>query len=131
MAASSNMPDREVQWLMSHFDEDKVQSLDDKGVLYTIRGEFTYFCRSLFTTVQYYPILVEFGTYPVLKVLNALRTENRATHWCTADDPRLAQARLQLKETFAPADSKWQMEVVTSTLRVIDQAIHALSSQDV
>ena len=107
---------------MSHFDQDKVQSLNSDGVLYTIRGEFTYFCRSLFPNKAYYPILVEFGTYPVLKVLYALREENRATHWCKPQDPRLDQARSLLKETFAPANIQWQQQVVESSLRVIDQA---------
>ena len=122
MAASSNIPYSELEWLMSHFDQDKVQSLNSDGVLYTIRGEFTYFCRSLFPNKAYYPILVEFGTYPVLKVLYALREENRATHWCKPQDPRLDQARSLLKETFAPANTQWQQQVVESSLRVVDQA---------
>ena len=121
MAASSNIPHTEMDWLMSHFDQDKVQSLNADGVLYTIRGEFTYFCRSLFPNKSYYPILVEFGTYPILKVLDALRTENRATHWCHPHDPHLAKARLQLKESFVPEHPQWQQQVLESTLRIIDQ----------
>ena len=127
MAASQNIPQSELHWLLGHFDQDKVQQLEASGVLYQIRGEFTYYCRSLFSEVDYYPILVEFGTYPILKVLSALRAENRATHWCDTEAPELDQERQQLREAFSPASEEWRSTALSKTLRVIDQAVAALN----
>ena len=80
LASSEGVPRAELSGLLSHFDQDKVQGLNSSGVLYTIRGEFTYACRQRMSDRQYYPLLAEFGTYNILRVLSALRAENRATH---------------------------------------------------
>ena len=45
MAASQNVPSEDLDWLMGHFDQDRVQRLEASKVLYQIRGEFTYFCE--------------------------------------------------------------------------------------
>lgn len=129
MAASKNVPQHDLEWLMGHFDQDRVQRLEASKVLYQIRGEFTYFCRGLFPHRDYYPILVEFGTYPIIKVLKAMRTENRATHWCDADSRQRSRARAQLREVFSPASKGWRVTVLQHCLRLFDQALTALGAQ--
>ena len=126
IAASQNVPSEDLDWLMRHFDQDRVQRLEASKVLYQIRGEFTYFCRGLFPQIDYYPILVEFGTYPIIKVLKAMRAENRATHWCEQDSAQCSKAREKLREVFSPASKKWRNIVLEHTIRLFNQALKAL-----
>lgn len=127
LATSRDLQPKDFQWLMSHFDQDRVQNLHAQGVLYPIRGEFTYFCKQLMEDRQYYPILVEFGTYPILKVLQALRQENRATHWSDPNSSQLKEARILLQEIFCPQSRSWRTQVTQKSLRVVEQALKALS----
>ena len=129
LAASQNIPDTDMTWLMKNFDQTRVQNLDAGGVLYQIRGEFTYYCRHICTHTQYYPILAEFGTYPILKVLHALREENRATHWASEDDQLLKMTRRQLKEVFVPSSPSWRETVVKEALTIVDHSLKALSEE--
>ena len=105
-----------------YFGADVMQSLQQGKVLYTIRGEFGGFCRNLFPQCDYLSLLAEFGTYPVLKVIAALRHENRMWHWGQMDSPERVQAAEALKETFAPASSEWQHITVEKALKITDQA---------
>ena len=105
------------------FGAENVQTLSSEGVLYEIRGEFSAFCRSLFPQKQYIPFLAEFGTYNIIKVLKALRHENRVWHW--GGDP--VQAKQILKEAFIPIDSGWQDMVLQSGRNIVQQAYQALS----
>ena len=68
---------------------------------YAIRGGLGTWCQSLFD-ITYDVLVAEFGTYSVLKVLQALREENRAHFWCAKDDPQLMIARERLVRYFVP-----------------------------
>ena len=127
LASSAGLPKPQLEWLMAHFDPARVQRLEEEGLLYQIRGEFTERCRELCGAVEYYPVLAEFGTYPILRVLSALRAENRATHHCAPDDPRLSAARLALREAFAPQSEAWRAETLRQGLEIVSQATRALA----
>ena len=73
-------------------------------------------------------MVAEFGTYSVLKVLQALREENRAHFWCAKDDPQLMIARERLREVFCPASPKWRNVVVGRGLEIIQQALTAIAA---
>ncbi len=105
------------------FGPERVQALDPGAVLYVINGVLADWCVALNPGVMYDGVLAEFGTYPVLKVISALRAENRATHWCPPGDPRIDVARERLREIFAPADSGWRDDVVEKGLGIIDRAL--------
>ncbi len=64
----------------------------------------------------------EFGTYPTLRVLKAMRAEQRAwSHGARAGkDAWTAHA---LREVFAPADRGWRRKAVEGALAVFRQAI--------
>ena len=128
IAGESTLKDEAWGKLARTFGTPWVQPPGREGVLYQIRGEFTAGCKDLFPHLDYDPLLAEFGTYHVLKVLAALRQENQATHTCAFDDPRLIASRLKLKEIFAPAHSEWRRLVVQRGSRVIHQALNALST---
>ena len=84
-------------------------------------------CQSLFPDITYDVLVAEFGTYSVLKVLQALRREPRH-FWCAKDDPQLMIARERLREVFCPARSKWRNVVVGRGLEIIQQALTAMAA---
>ena len=124
LAAGGEVQDAERRALASHFG-DCVQMLDPGGVLYEIRGEFGTWCKSRFPDRTYHALLAEFGTYSILRVLGALRKENRATHW--GDDASQAEARKELLEVFAPANPSWRRLVTREGLQIIRQGMELLS----
>ena len=76
-------------------------------------------------------MLAEFGTYDVIRVLRALRAENRAHHFAAADSPAYKHAKCQLLECFCPASLEWRARVVKSGLRIIKKAERALTETGV
>ena len=115
--------------LVGAFGACRVAPLDhESGVLYPFRGEIMLDCarrcQSAHPSLRYTPLLAEFGTYPGLTVLRALREENRATHYCAPDDPRLVRARERLLEVFAPADIVWRNLVIQRALEIIRRALY-------
>ncbi|MEQ1775249.1 MAG: DUF2817 domain-containing protein, partial [Burkholderiales bacterium] len=71
----------------------------------------------------------EFGTYDVIRVLAALRAENRAHHYCAPDSRAYLRAKEEIRECFCPASVAWQNQVIDAGLRVVDQGIQALLFQ--
>ena len=55
-------------------------------------------------------ITQEFGTYPNIYVLQALRDENRAHHLGQIN--LNSQAKQRLKETFNPNNPEWQSKII-------------------
>ncbi|MBW2258811.1 MAG: DUF2817 domain-containing protein, partial [Deltaproteobacteria bacterium] len=73
----------------------------------------------------YDQVTAEFGTYNVIRVVEALRRENMATHYCDPGDAVIEHAKTLLKETFAPADPRWREQVVEQGLQIAQRAIEA------
>src|SRR5882724_1476621 len=66
----------------------------------------------------------EFGTYGPIKVLQALRQENRAHHY---DDGRSRRpAKTTLRELFCPADESWRQSVLKRGSELLSQALAEL-----
>lgn len=117
-------------WLKEQFGEAFVEPWEpEKGVSYSIRGGLGTWCKSLFPDVTYDVLVAEFGTYSVLKVLQALRDENRAHFWCSKEDPQLMIARERLREVFCPTSPKWRTVVVGRGLEIIRQAMNAITAE--
>jgi len=115
-----------VRWLGEQFGSNLVEPWEPvNGVSYAIRGGLGVWCKGQLPDVNYDVLVAEFGTYNVVKVLEALRAENRAHFWCETTDPRLSFAKEQLKEIFCPADPKWRHAVVEKGLDVIQVAMTA------
>jgi hypothetical protein len=125
LAAGGQTSDADKTLLSRHFGGDCVQLLEPGGVLYEIRGEFGMWCRSLFPGRTYHALLAEFGTYNILRVIGALRQENRATHW--GDASSQAAARKELREVFAPSSPGWQRLVAERGLKIVQQGLELLS----
>jgi len=117
----------EISWLRKYFDQDYVQGMEPNGVLYEIHGEFGAWCKQAVDSLEYHAVLAEFGTYSPLKVLGALRAENRTHHWANPEDPCSRDAKNQLKEAFAPASPEWQSSCVEKGLLITRQAVRSIT----
>lgn len=69
-------------------------------------------------------VVLEFGTYPALAVLEALMNENWAHH---ADYPEAGQHRRGLIEAFAPDDSRWRRAIYERAAAVSEAAMWGLT----
>lgn len=95
----------------------------ERGTSYAIRGGLGTWCKARLPHVDYDVLACEFGTVHVLRVIQALQEENRATWWGGTGHPSLAPARERLRDTFAPPERTWRDEVVPRGLQVARQAI--------
>jgi hypothetical protein len=77
---------------------------------YEIRGMLSEVFPMLEPRPEWSFVLQEFGTYPVLRVLNALRKENYWYHQGVSDSQHWSRQRLM--EMLAPANRKWRNSVV-------------------
>ena len=126
LGTTKDIPSEKLDELQKFFGKEALQHLEPEGVLYEIRGEFGAFCRSLFPKRNYIPFLAEFGTYYILRVLYALRYENRVWHWAHDDEVARKKAANLLKEIFNPKSQAWRKDVLDKGLRLIEQALQAL-----
>ncbi|MBD2435314.1 DUF2817 domain-containing protein [Nostoc sp. FACHB-110] len=111
-----------TRWLKQQFGADVVEPYQP-GKMYKIRGSLGNWCKAMFPQCQYRFLTAEFGTYPVIQVVQALRAENCAYFYTPPDHPTREWARQRLQEVFAPADVAWRNAVVSQGLDLIEQAI--------
>jgi hypothetical protein len=101
-----------AHWLADQFGKERVEKWDE-GISYPTRGGLGTWCQSRFDDRTYDFLCAEFGTYPGIRVLGALRAENQAYHWGRPDSRSTRRAKRRLVEAFAPADPGWR----SSTLK--------------
>jgi Protein of unknown function (DUF2817) len=122
LLGQSTPPER-VQWFTQQFGADVVEISQPSGTSYRTRGSLGAWCRAKFSHYRYDFALAEFGTYPMLTVLEALRAENRAHWWAKPDSMVWERSKRRLVEAFAPADRSWRETVMVRGLELIDRAI--------
>ena len=113
-------PDR-VRWLADRFGSDRVE-WSGEGIAYPTRGGLGSWCQAAFADRAYDFLCAEFGTYSGIRVLAALRAENRAYHWGRPDAPASHRAKLRLREAFAPADPRWRSATLEQGLATVRRA---------
>ena len=86
----------------------------DSGVGYDIRGGYAVCFGVLPDGTEMHVVTEEFGTYPSVRVLHALREENRWHHY--GDGTTLHPAKQRLKEVFAPKSHEWRESVIAKGL---------------
>lgn len=113
-------PDR-GRWLADRFGRDRVER-SDGGVSYPTRGGLGTWCEARFADRRYDFLCAEFGTHRGIKVLAALRAENRAHHWGDPGSSSTGRAKRGIVEAFAPADPVWRATTVDRGLAAIRRA---------
>jgi len=103
------------------FGERVARSDPKQGPAYHVRGGLGSLFPHLRPKAEIFFVTQEFGTYGPLKVLHALREENRWHHYGmgSLDHP----AKRTLKAVFCPDDEKWRSAVLTRGREVVMQAL--------
>ena len=125
---SDHQPTDEVQcWLEGSFGAETLGGTDARDVAYEARGGLGSWCRDRFPDIRYIELCAEFGTYPPLRVLRALRAENHAHHWSHAPVGREHWTKRRLVEVFCPASEGWRHKCVSQAVDLARQSIAALA----
>lgn len=123
---------RHFPWYLDTFDKTLVEPLTDnqaQGTAYTTSGVLGEWLGEQLTGRDYRFANAEFGTYPVMRMLKALRQENRAHFFADPNSKAYAQAKAELTECFCPRDPKWRTQVLSQGLQLIEQALVGLQAR--
>ena len=82
----------------------------DRSIAYKTKGDFGQYVLSISGSTDYHFFYAEFGTYPGIRVLKALRTENQAFFFSSQLSVR-ERAAAELLEGFCPGSSVWRKSV--------------------
>ena len=96
-------------------------------VAYCSKGTLGTWCQHRFADRSYDFATAEFGTYSAIRVLSALRAENRLHQAETAPDV-LDVARRRVVEAFAPRSRRWRNRVVELGVDIVRQGLQYLYS---
>lgn len=107
-------------WLGECLGERAVEANDPRGIAYRMRGSIGHWCQQAFPDHQHTYVCAEFGTYCMLSVLTALRTENQAHLYGNPEDPATEAAKRRLLEAFCPASPRWRKAALEQSLLLID-----------
>ena len=111
-------------WYQSVFGRDSVEAWDDAA--YQATGTLGHWLQHHFAGRDYRYVMAEFGTYGPIRVLSAIRAENRAHHFGSSQSQGYQDAKRELMECFCPADVFWRRQAVTSGLGILRQAVSGL-----
>jgi hypothetical protein len=95
-----------------------------KTASYPVRGALDTMYARVLPRARVFPVTQEFGTYSPIKVLQALREENR---WHFHGRGTLDHSvKHVLKRTFCPEDPRWRESVLKRGADLIERARRAL-----
>ena len=125
LVESKNSP--EIQWSRDTFGPEYVELLANaEGTAYTASGIMGDWIARNLRGRNYRFVGAEFGTYSIIRVLRALRAENRVHFFCSPSDARYKSAKAELLECFCPANNQWRETVLEGGLGLIEKAIGSL-----
>ncbi len=100
---------------------DRVAPWDpDQSVAYAISGGYLTALSRVLAQAHVESLTQEFGTFPPLRVLHALREENRCHHYGKPDLSGVGKQRLL--KTFYPQDDRWRRRILTRGHALLLQA---------
>jgi hypothetical protein len=104
---------------------ERIAPLDpEHSPAYRIKGTYNSSVRTLLPGARLFVIGQEFGTYGPIRVLRALRAENRSFHYGSSSARQ--QATRALQEVFTPDDETWRRAVSARGRVVMSQALDLL-----
>lgn len=95
---------------------------DRQRTAYRVRGGMGQWLVDHFGDRTYRFALAEFGTYGPLRILAALRQENRFRFQGPHDTAAQHRAKAELLECFCPQSTAWRRRVIETSLSIVDQA---------
>ena len=115
-------------WYADTFGTVNLESLQQaEGTAYQITGLFSHWMQQHFSARDYRCAGVEFGTYDAIRIVAALRAENRAHHHCAPGDPAMVRSKKELRECFCPRSTAWRDTTVGTALNIIARGAGALT----
>jgi Protein of unknown function (DUF2817) len=110
------------EWVTTRFGTAQVEPWNGKTA-YPARGSMAGYFKKRFADRNYHCLTAEFGTYKPMRVLGALRTENRAHFHGKCGQPAYEKAKQQVMEAFCPAAPAWRQQATDKGLKIIDQVV--------
>ena len=114
------------RWYERVFGSASIKTKDDAAYLAT--GTLGRWIQDRFADRDYRFVTAEFGTYGPVRVLGAIRAENRAHHFAEEQSRAFQDAKTELMECFCPADESWRQTAVTAGLEIIEQSVASLNA---
>ena len=115
-----------VEWYRDAFGSGVVEPLATAGgTAYPASGTLGRWATRHITGTRYRFVGAEFGTYPIVRVLGALRAENRAHFFSRPAAGAHQQAKTDLLECFCPRSDRWREQVVEQGLAILDRAVRS------
>ena len=97
--------------LADRLGRDLISDAANSGIGYDIQGSYADCFDVLSEGTEMHVITQEFGTYPSVLALHALREENRWHHY--GDGTIEHPVKRRLKEVFAPKSQAWQESIIS------------------
>ena len=124
---NEGLSEDELAWHRNTFGPENLGSMQSEDkTAYAVSGSMGAWLQNKFSDRQYYFAGAEFGTYESVRVLGAIRAENRAHHYSEKDSASYLIAKAELLECFCPASETWRRQVVDSSLQIVSSAIEGL-----
>lgn len=115
-----------VAWYRETFGSDEVEpAAGSRDTAYDASGTLGGWAQWHLGASRYRFVTAEFGTHPIVRVLGALRAENRAHHFGQPHTRAFDHAKAELFECFCPRDPVWRETAVTQGLSLIERALAA------
>lgn len=123
----AHTPAEKYRWYKNTFGEEFVAELQsDDNTAYSVIGGMGEWLQHRFNDRQYFFAGAEFGTYGPIRVVGALRAENRAHYFASDQSSVYKKSKAELLECFCPASAQWRRNTIDASLRIIDAAITGL-----
>ena len=116
-------------WYRDNFGADRVEPAGNpQGTAYEASGIMGEWIATTFSQRVYRFFAAEFGTFSEIRVLGALRAENRAHFYSTPGTTVYQRAKKELLECFCPRSDAWREHVLEQGLQLIERAIRSAQS---
>jgi Protein of unknown function (DUF2817) len=110
--------------LAQQFGVEKIEAFSPGGTAYQSRGGLGVWCQALIPQCRYDFLTAEFGTYSVIQVFKALRSENRA-YWWARPGINYQWTKQQLVEMFSPINQKWREKCIIEGIEICKRACYS------
>ena len=117
-----------LAWYREHFDGERVEPIAaPDGTFYAATGTIGSWLVQHLRGRNYRFLAAEFGTCPMVRILGALRSENRAHFYGTPGDRPYESAKAEIAECFCPKSPSWRRKVLAQGLQIIRTCVAAVS----